>query len=107
MAPLKNDSRSIKKFATEFAYTYRDCFCHYSQETYVRGFAKRHFETVCAINEEEHGIKISAKNIKLFIDTFTEIQLQNIEVKKQEYIQKRKEEAEKARKGVKRKKGDN
>lgn len=110
MAPLKNDARSIKKFAIQFADTYEDCFCWYSTEVYVKGFAKRHFETVCAINEDEHGIVISNKNIQLFIDTFTEIQLLKIADKKKihnrEEREKAKAESEKSRKGVKRKGGN-
>ena len=104
MIPLANDARAIRKFAKEQAEAYKDCFCWYSEEKYVRGFARRHFETVCAINEEENDIKISKKNIKLFIDTFTELQLNNIYYMKQEH--NKKEKAEIKKKGIRRKKGD-
>ena len=78
MAPLQNDARVIKKFAKELADTYKDCFAWYSEERYVRGFATRRFETVCAINEEEHGIVISKKNKKLFVEEFSTWLLYNI-----------------------------
>ena len=78
MVPLQNDARAIKKFAKELADTYKDCFAWYSEESYVRGFAARRFETVCAINEEEHDIVISKKNKKLFVDEFSKWQLNNI-----------------------------
>lgn len=104
MAPLQNDARAIKKFAKEFADTYKDCFCWYSEERYVRGFATRHFDTVCAINEDEHGIVISKKNKKLFVDEFSKWQLNNILYMKEQHNKKEKEEIKK--KGVRRKKGD-
>ena len=104
MAPLQNDARAIKKFAKELADTYKDCFAWYSEEIYVRGFAARRFETVCAINEEEHGIVISKKNKKLFVEEFSKWQLNNILYMKQQHNKKEKEEIKK--KGVRRKKGD-
>lgn len=104
MAPLQNDARAIKKFAKEFAETYKDCFCWYSEERYVRGFAARHFETVCAINEDEHGIVISKKNRKLFVEEFSKHQLNNILYMKEQHNKKEKEQIKK--KGVRRKEGD-
>ena len=102
MMPLKNDAREIKKFAKQFAEAYKDCFAWYSEEKYVRGFATRHFETVCAINEDENGIIISKKNKKLFVDEFSKITLNNILYMKQEHNQREKQDIKKH--GVKRKK---
>ena len=105
MLPLQNDARAIKKFAKQFAEAYKDCFAWYSEEKYVRGFATRHFETVCAINEDENGIKISKKNKKtakqLFIPNKEQIEIRGaillntfyinlstkkLQSKKQEYV---------------------
>lgn len=102
MLPLKNDAREIKKFAKQFAEAYKDCFAWYSEEKYVRGFATRHFETVCAINEDENDIKISKKNKKLFVDVFSEITLNNILYMREQHNQKEKQDIKKH--GIKRKK---
>lgn len=104
MSPLKNDARAIKQFAKEYAQAYKDCFCWYSEERYVRGFATRHFKTICEINEEENEIVISKKNQKLFVEEFTKHQLNNIYLMKQEHNKKEKTEIKK--KGVRRKKGE-
>lgn len=102
MLLLKNDAREIKKFAKQFAEAYKDCFAWYSEEKYVRGFATRHFETVCAINEDENDIKISKKNKKLFVDVFSEITLNNILYMKEQHNTKEKQDIKKH--GIKRKK---
>ena len=101
MVELKNTSACIQERAIHMAETYKDCFCWYSEEKYVRGFAVRHLDTIMAINEDEYGTKISKKHQKLFIDTFTEKQLANITEMKKEH--NKKEKAQIKKKGVKRK----
>lgn len=104
MMKISNTPSAVQKAALAMADSYKDCFCWYSEELYVRGFAQRHMETLFAINESEYGVKISKKNQKLFIDTFTETMLNTIYCMKKEH--NKKEKAEIKKKGVRRKKGD-
>lgn len=76
---IANDSKTMKLVAKELAHVYKSCFCHYSEETYVRGFAARHLRTMIDIAKSDTNIIISKQNQKIFIDTFTEYELKNIQ----------------------------
>lgn len=98
---LENKASDIIKLAKDLASIYQPCFCHYSEELYVRNYAKRRLETIMAINKDDNGIEISKKNQKLFIDTFVEAELKNIARMKADFNKKEKKEIKKH--GVKRK----
>lgn len=97
MLKIENKRECIIQVATECADTYKDCFAWYSTESWVKHFAKRRFETLCVLNEEEHGIDITSKE-RLFVKTFTESMMLIIENKKIEQKEKEKEARKKARK---------
>lgn len=89
---LADDAKTVKQIARELAHVYKSCFCHYSEETYVRGFAARHLRTMMDVAKAESDLTISRKHQKLFIDTFTEYELKNIQEMKDIYTAKEKQQ---------------
>lgn len=101
MLEIKNDKRAIIKTATNLAGTFKDCFSADTTEKWIRHFAQYRLDMIEQLELENYDIKYSKKNKKLFIDTFTDITLQNIEAKKKARANKEKIDIKKH--GVKRK----
>lgn len=98
---IANNKNELIKLGRTLANSYKDCFCYYSTEEYVRGFARRHLNTLIDINKDENNINISSSNQKLFIEEFTKVELDNIETMKKEHNSREKKYIKKN--GVKRK----
>ena len=100
--PIKSE-KEIVKIAKDYVKSCKMCFDHNSTEHWVQIFAGNRYETLAAVQLDDHENKLPKKYRKIFVETFTAGTMEIIAQKKKVHEEKERQAAAASR--ARRKKG--